>query len=129
LNFKKLLIIVVAVVALIGAFKYFTRVTGTDPVAVGTAFTKALRARDTTGAKHYVLPERADAWQVAADANLKSMRSGTLERFFEGIPSSPAFAAATGATASNMKLESSDKSFTLEMTQTSGKWYVSKGPI
>ena len=129
LNFKKLLIVAFAAVALIVGWKYLTRVNATDPVAVGTAFTKALKSHDTATASTYIVPERAAAWRTTADENIGKMRSGTLERFYEGIPSSPGFTAVAGATATAMKLESADKAFSLEMSQSGGKWFVSKGPI
>jgi hypothetical protein len=128
-NFKKVLIIAFAAIVLIGGYKFLTRVNKSDPVAVGTAFTKALRARDTSAASHYFMPDRAQAWQAAVDENVRKMRSAPAERFFEAIPEAPAFASVPGKAPTNVTLRSADNSFTLEMTQSAGNWYVSKAPI
>ena len=57
------------------------------------------------------------------------MRSGTLERFYENIPSSPAFTSTSGAVATSAMLKSADNSFALELVQVQGKWYIAKSPL
>ena len=76
---------------------YLTHVDRSNPVSVGNAFTKALKTGDTSSASGYFVPDKAQAWRTAADDNIRKMRSGTLERFYENIPSKPGFTSANGA--------------------------------
>jgi hypothetical protein len=128
-NFKKVLIAVAAAVVLIAGWQMLTRVDRSNPIAVGNAFTKALKAGDTAKASGYLVPEHSAAWRTTADDKIHSMRSGTLERFYENIPSSPAFTSTSGAVATSATLKSADNSFALEMVQVNGKWYVAKSPL
>ena len=125
MNFAKLMIVVVTVVLVISAWKFFTRVDRTDATAVANAFTSALKSKDTSAASSFYVPDKAEAWQQATDERLQGMRSGAKERFFERIPAAPQFntpVAADGKTT----IVSGDKQFWLEMTQVDGKWYVVK---
>lgn len=130
-NLKKVLIAVAALALVIVGWKFLTRVDRSNPLAVAAAFTKALKAQDTATASGYYVPDRAEAWRTATDDTLRKMRSGTMERFFEGIPSKPVFASVTNAgTASDkMTVKSEDSAITLDMSHVSGKWYVAKSPI
>ena len=129
MNFKKLLLIIIPIALLIVAYKLLTNVDRSDPVAVGTAFTKALKSRDTGAASKLWLPDKAESWRVDADKYLGKMKSGATESYFERIPSAPGFTAPADRTASSTTLRSSDNSFSIDLTQTNGKWYVSKAPL
>jgi hypothetical protein len=124
LNFKKLLLIVIPLAIIIGAWQFFTRVDRTNPVAVGTAFTKALKAGKVTKAAGFYLPESASSWQEGID----SMKSGATERYNERLPAEPAFSAPVTSKAGITTLVSTDKTYTLEMKQVNGSWFVSKAP-
>jgi len=128
-NFQKVLLIAVPLALLICAWMYFTRIDRTNPVAVGTAFTKAMKAGDTSKASGYWVPDKAEAWRTNADTSIDKMKTGATKGFFDSIPDDPRFAAGTPAVGGNMILTSADKGFTLELSQVAGKWYVSKGPI
>jgi len=123
MNFKKVLIAVVAVVIVIVAWQMLTRVDRGNPVAVATAFTKALKNKDTSSASKYYVPDKADAWRQQTDDKLSGMRSNATEMYFEHIPAAPAFTAPVTA-AGKTTIVSGDKSYSLEMTQVDGKWYV-----
>jgi hypothetical protein len=125
MNFKKLLIAVVAVALVIVVWKLATRIDRSNPVAVATAFTKALRAKDTSAASGYFVPDKAAQWREQADERLGSMKSGAEERFMERIPSAPEFTSPV-TSAGKTTIVSGDKGFSLEMTQIDGKWYVAK---
>jgi len=135
----KIVLIVLAVVALAFAgWKFSRRVDRSDPIAVATAYTKALKAQNVEGAAKYYLPDKADAWREATDDSIAKMRSNAMKVFFEAIPGEPNFSAPTAAPVVKgapksapgaSVVQSADKSLTLEMTQISGNWYVSKGPI
>ena len=125
MNFKKLMIAVAAVVVLIVVWKFFTRIDRSNPAAVATAFTKALKAQDSGGASSFIVPDQQAAWRQKLDDNTTSMRSGTMERFFERIPASPTFGAPVTVGGKTMMI-ASDKSFSMEMKQIDGKWYVVK---
>ena len=131
MNFKKLLLIIVPIALLIVGYQYFTRIDRTNPVAVGTAFTKAVKARDTSAASKYWVPDKAQAWKTDVDARLSKLRTNATESYFEHVPSDPAFTAAPTAVtvAGTMTLISADKSFNLDLAQSEGKWYVSKAPL
>jgi len=124
-NFKKLMIGVVAVVVLICVWQFFTRVDRSNPVAVATAFTKALKGRDTGRASKFYIPDQAAAWREKTDDSVHTMRSGATERLFERIPDAPAFSEPVTAAGKTIVV-SADKSFALEMKQIDGKWYVAK---
>ena len=124
LNFKKLLIVVAIVVAAIVSVKYFTRVDRTNPSAVATAFTKAMKNKDTDKASGFVLPAESAAWLVKTDEKLSGMRSGAKERYFERFPDAPQFGPV--ATAAGKSTVKNADGFELEMSQIDGKWYVAK---
>jgi Tfp pilus assembly protein PilE len=124
MNFKKVLI--AAVVAVIALYTFLTKVDRTNPVAVATAFTKAMKAKDTSSASKFYVPEKADAWRQQTDDKIGSMRSNATEIYFERIPSAPGFTPPVTAAGKTM-IVSADKSYTLEMMQLGGKWYVSSG--
>jgi hypothetical protein len=123
LNFKKLLIVVAIVVAIVGSYKFFNRVDRSNPAAVATAFTKAMKDKDTDAAAGFYVPDQADAWRTKIDEKVSGMRSGAKERYFERIPDAPAFGAVTSAAGKNT-IASSDQQFTLQMSQIDGRWYV-----
>ena len=125
MNFKKLLIVVAAVVVLIVVWKFFTRIDRSDPAAVATAFTRALKAQDSGGASSFIVPDQQAAWRQKLDDNTQSMRSGTMERFFERIPAAPTYGAPVTVGGKTM-ITSADKAFSMEMKQIDGKWYVVK---
>ncbi len=127
LNFKKLLIVLAAVAVFFAGWKFFTRIDRTDAIAVATAFTKALDANDTSKASNFFVPAEAATFQQNTDDLIASMKSGAKERFFERIPDAPAFTPPV-TLAGKTAIVSGDKTFTLEMTQLDGKWYVSKLP-
>lgn len=127
-NFQKAVVIAVAVALAIGAWMYFSRVDRANPQAVATAFTKALKSKSTSKASSYYVPAEAKAWQTSADSNIENMKSGATDRFWDGIPSSPTFKAPSSA-AGITSIRTDDESFSLEMKQIDGKWYVSKGPV
>ena len=124
-NFKKLLIIIAAVVVLVCVWKFFTRVDRSNPVAVATAFTKAMKKQDTSTASKFYLPEKADEWRQKTDDAIQAMRSGTMASFFERIPDAPTFTAPITA-AGKTVITTADKAFAVEITQIDGKWYISK---
>ena len=119
------MVVVVAVVVLITGYKYFTRVDRSDATAVASAFTSAMKSKDTGAASNFYVPDRADQWREKTDEYLSSMRSGAKERFFEGIPQTPEFGP-VATVADKSLITSADKSYTLEMSQVDGKWYVAK---
>ena len=125
MNFKKLMIAVAAIVVIIVVWKLATRTDHSNPVAVATAFTKAMKAKDTGAAAKYYVPDKADEWRQQTDERLGGMKSGSEERFFEHIPATPAFSPPV-TTAGKTMVVSGDKNFSLEMTQIDGKWYVAK---
>jgi hypothetical protein len=125
MNFKKLMIAVVAVVVIIAVWKFATRVDHSNPVAVATAFTKAMKKNDTSAASKYYLPEQAQAWREQTDEQISGMKSGAEARYFEHIPDAPNFSAPVTAAGKTM-IVSADKSFSLEITQINGQWYVAK---
>jgi hypothetical protein len=122
-NFKKLLIVVAIVVAVIGTYKFLNRIDHSNPAAVATAFTKAMKKQDTATAAGFYVPDQADAWRTKIDDKVSGMRSGAKERYFERIPDAPAFGAVTSA-AGKSSIASSDAQFTLQMSQIEGRWYV-----
>jgi len=128
MNFKKFLLAVLAVVIVVVGWQLLTRVDRSNPIAVATAFTKALKARDTGKASGFVAPDKAATWRTAADENIQHMRTGTMDRFFEAIPSAPVFTL-PASLADNITLESADKGIKLDLTRITGKWYIAKAPI
>jgi len=125
MNFKKLMVAVVAVVVVIALWKMMTRVDHSNPVAVATAFTKAMKSKDTSAASAYYVPEKAETWRQQMDEQFSTMKSGAEQRYFERIPSSPQFTPpSTAAGKTVVTSTSEDKTFSLEMTQVNGKWYV-----
>jgi hypothetical protein len=125
MNFKKLLIAVAAVVLIIVVWKLATRTDRSNPVAVATAFTKAIKGKDAAAASRYYVPDKADQWRQQTEEHFQGMKSGAEQRFFERIPAAPEFAPPVTAAGKTM-IVSGDKSFSLEMTQIDGKWYVAK---
>ena len=113
-----------AVAILIAGYKYLTRVDRTNAVQVATAFTKALKSKDVSTAANYFEPAGAEAWTEG----FGGMRSGATERFYERVPSDPQFGAVETSTKGVTTIQSADKSYTLEMKQIDGKWFVSKVP-
>lgn len=124
MNFPKLLVLIAIAAVLIGGFVFFTRVDRSNPAEVATAFTKAMKKQDTEKAADFYLPEKAEAWKTAIDAKIDAMKSGSFTSYFENIPEDPAFATPAGASG-KVQMESSDKAFSLELTQVESKWYVS----
>jgi hypothetical protein len=122
LNFKKLMLIVVAVVVLIVGYQFLTKVDRTNPIKVANAFTKALKSGQTSTAAKYYVPTDAAAWEE----QVGTMKSGALDRFRERIPSDPEFTTPTTSKTGVTTIESGDKAYSLEMKQIDGKWYVSK---
>jgi hypothetical protein len=125
LNFKKLMVVVAVVVVLITAYKLMTRVDHTDPVKVATAFTKAMKGKDSSSASKYWVPAEAQAWRESTDSTWDSMKANQTEMYFDRIPSDPAFGPPV-TTPAGTTVTSSDKQWTLHMTQIDGKWYVAK---
>jgi hypothetical protein len=125
MNFKKLMIAVVAVAVIIAVWKFATRVDHSSPVAVATAFTKAMKKNDTSTASKYYVPDQADAWRTTTDEQISSMKSGAEARYFERFPDAPNFGEPVTA-AGKTTIVSADKSLTLEITQINGQWYVAK---
>jgi hypothetical protein len=121
-----MIVVVIAVIAIAG-YKYITRVDYSNPVSVATAFTKAMKAHNTSKASAYIAPAQAEDWLKAADDRIGSMKSGATEAYFERIPSDPAFAAPV-TVAGKSVVVSADKSYSLGMSQVDGKWYVSTNP-
>ena len=68
------------------------------------------------------MPEEAEAWRDSVDG----MKSGQTTRYIEGIPADPAFTAPVTSKAGVTTVQSADKSYTLQMKQIDGKWYVSR---
>jgi hypothetical protein len=124
MNFPKLMVIIGIAAVAIGSFVYFTRTDRSDPAAVATAFTKAMKKQDTKTAADYYMPEKAEAWKTAIDKKIDGMKSGTFNSYFENIPADPAFTTPAGASGKVTAL-SADKSFSVELTQVDSKWYVS----
>jgi len=122
-NLKKALLIFVPLVLLFLGYKHFTKVDRSDPVAVATAFTKALRGNDISAASSFYDPASADAWREGID----TMRSGASERLMERVPESPTFAAPVTSKAGVTTIDSGG--YVLEMKQLDGKWYVIKAPV
>jgi hypothetical protein len=125
MNFKKLMIAVAAVAVLIVIWKFATRVDHSSPLAVANAFTSAMKKSDVSTASRYFVPDKAEAWRAQMDERMQGMKSGSQERFLERIPASPAFTGPATVAGKTM-IVSGDKSFSLEMTQVDGKWYVAK---
>ena len=75
-----------------------------------------------SSAASFYVPDEAEAWQE----NLNGMKSGATERYFERIPANPGFGAPVTSKTGVTTLQSADKSFSVEMKQLDGKWYVSK---
>src|SRR5206468_9433589 len=100
---------------LIAVWKMVTRIDRSNPVAVATAFTKAMKGKDTGKASGYYLPDKADEWRQQTDERLQSMKSGSEQRFFEHIPAAPEFTSPVTAAGKTM-IVSGDKAFSLEMT-------------
>ena len=127
MNFKHVLIIVaVAIVAIVG-FKFFTRLDRSDPMVVANGFTSEMKSRDLPGASEFVAPDLRAAWLEAQTKRLDSMKSGATENYFAAIPETPGYVApAAGGAGGKMKLLSSDKTYTLELAQVEGLWYVAK---
>lgn len=123
MNFKKLMIAIAAAVLLIAVWKMITHVDRSNPVAVATAFTKAIKGGDTSAASAYYVPEKAQTWREQLDEQISGMKSGAAERYFERIPSSPEFTAPI-TSGGKTTITSGDKTFSLELTQVTGKWYV-----
>jgi hypothetical protein len=123
-NFKKVLIVVAIVVVAIVSFKYFTRVDRTNPSAVATAFTKAMKSKNTDAASGFVIPDQSAAWLAKTDEKLSGMKSGAKERYFERFPETLEFG--TVATAAGKSTIKNADGFELEMSQVDGKWYVAK---
>ena len=125
MNFKKLMIAVVAVAVIIVIYKFATRVDHSDPIKVATGFTKALKGRNTATASKYYAPDESAAWLEKTDNDLYNMKGGAMDRFYDRIPAAPDFTAPVTA-AGKTKVVSADKTFWLEIAQVNGKWYVSK---
>jgi len=126
MNLQKVIVIAVIAAVLIGAYQFFTRVDRTNPAAVATAFTKALKSKNTSKASSYYVPDQAKEWRAKADASIEGMKSGQTDRYYEGLPDSPEFGTPVDVDGKKV-ISLADKSFSLEMVQIDGKWYVSKG--
>jgi hypothetical protein len=124
MNFPKLMVIVGVAALAIGSFVYFTRVDRSNPAAVATAFTKAMKKQDTKTASQFYLPDKAEAWKTAMDTKIDGMKSGTFTSYFENIPADPVFTAPAGASGT-IKMKSADNGIVLDLTQVESKWYVS----
>jgi hypothetical protein len=124
-NFKKVLIVVAVLAVVIVVYKFATRVDRSNPVAVATAFTKAMKKSDTSTASSFYVPSKADAWKEATDDKLSTMKGQATEMMLDHIPDSPAFTPPVTVAGKTM-IVSADKSFALEMSQIDGKWYVAK---
>jgi hypothetical protein len=122
-NFKKLMLIVVPLAVLLVGYKYMTKVDRSDPAKVGTAFAKALKANNISKAGSYYTPSTVEAWRD----EVGGMRSGAAERYRERVPADPQFGPPVSA-AGLTTITSTDKSYTLQMQQVDGKWYVSNAP-
>ena len=94
MNFPKLMLIIGVAVVAIGSFLYFTRVDRSNPAAVATAFTKAMKKQDTKTAASFYMPAKSDAWKTAIDTKIDAMKSGTFTSYFENIPADPVFSCA-----------------------------------
>jgi hypothetical protein len=132
MNFTKILLIVVPIGLLFGGWLYMHHVDRSDPVAVATAFTKAMKNNDLVTASSYYVPERAEAWRSSTDDALSRLKSGPSRIFFDGIPGSPVFVtvapkAGKAVNPDQMSLQSSE-GYALDMTRSTGKWYVSRSP-
>ena len=77
MNFPKLIIILAVAAVAIGSFVYFTRTDRSNPAAVATAFTKAMKKQDTKTASGYYMPDKAEGWKKAMDKKIDGMKSGT----------------------------------------------------
>ncbi len=124
MNFPKLMVIIVVAVVVIGAFMFFTGVDRSNPAEVATAFTEAMKKKDTKAAAKFYLPDQADAWRTTMDTKIDGMKSGTFTDYFDRIPEEPAFTAPAGASG-KVHLESVDKAMALDLTEVDSKWYVS----
>ena len=116
------MLIVVPLAIVIVGYQFFTRVDRTDPVKVAKAFTSALKSGNTSKASSYYVPAEADAWRDSVDG----MKSGQTTRYIEAVPSDPAFTAPVTSKEGVTTVQSADKSYTLQMKQIDGKWYVSR---
>jgi hypothetical protein len=123
MNFKKLMIAVAAIVLVIAVWKMMSRVDRSNPVAVATAFTKAMKGKDTSTASAYYLPEKAQMWREQMDEQFSGMKTGTEQRYLERIPDAPQFTPPVTA-AGKTVITTGDKAFSLELTQVAGKWYI-----
>ena len=123
-NFKKLMLIVVPLALLVVGYQYLTGVNHGDAVEVAKAFTKAMKAGDLSAAGKYYVPAEAEAWE----GSFTGMKSGARERFRERIPADPAFTPATTDAKGVTTVSSADKSYSLEMKQIDGRWYVARNP-
>lgn len=123
MNLKKVLIAAVAVIAVIAIYKMLTRVDHGNPIAVATAFTKAMKSKDTSTASKYVVPAKSESWLEATDDKIDRLKTNASEIYFEHLPENPQFSAPVTAAGKTIVV-SADKAFTLEMTQIDGKWYV-----
>ena len=128
MNFKKFLIGVAAAIVLIALYQFFTRVDRSNPVAVATAFTKAMKGKDFDAASKFMVPDQASAWRSSAEEKVSGMKSGSKASYYENIPEAPAFSAPVTA-AGVTTIASADKNYTLEIKQIDGKWYVAKPPF
>ena len=124
MNFKKLMLIVIPLVVVIVAYQWITRVDHGNATEVATAFTKHLKAGESSKAAKYYLPDQAEAWEQS----VTNMKTGARERFRERIPGEPAFTAPVTTAAGVTTVSSADKAYALEMKQVDGKWYVAKVP-
>ena len=129
MNFKHVLIIAAVVIVGIVAFKFFTRTDRSDPMAVANGFTAQVKDRDFEGASEFVAPDLRAAWLEAINKRFETMKSGSMDNYFDSIPEIPGFTAPTaGAAGGTMNLVSADNSYSLELAQVEGDWYVAKAP-
>jgi len=124
MNFPKLMVLIGVAALAIGSIVYFTRVDRSDPAAVATAFTKAMKKQDTEAASGYYMPDKAEAWRTAIDEKIDAMKSGTFTSYFERIPADPVFTTPAGASG-KVTMQSAAKDISLDLTQVESKWYVS----
>ena len=129
MNFKHVLIIAAVVIVGIVAFKFFTRTDRSDPMAVANGFTAQVKDRDFEGASEFVAPDLRAAWLEAINKRFETMKSGSMDNYFDAIPETPGFTApAAGAAGGRMNLVSADNTYSLELAQVEGDWYVAKAP-
>jgi hypothetical protein len=134
MNFKHILIIVAVAIVGIVAFKFFTKTDRSDPMAVANGFTAQIKDRDFEGAAEFMAPDARAAWLEATNKRFETMKSGSMDNYFASIPAEPGFTAAPpvkGAPAlpaDKMNVVSADRSYSLELAQVDGDWYVAKAP-